>query len=250
MAADLAAGATPFFVAATVGTTSTHAIDPLPAIGEISRRYAAWLHVDGAHAGTAAVCPAYRWIHDGLELADSYVVDPHKWMFTNFDCSAFFVADRAALVRALSILPEYLRNTATESGNVIDYRDWMVPLGRRFRALKLWFVLRWYGAEGLRHHVGEHIAVAQELAAWVRADPDWEIVVEPPLSLVCFRHVGGDEVSQRVLETVNASGAAYLTHTRVGGVYTIRVSVGSTWTTREHVERVWRLLTETAGYCR
>ena len=122
--------------------------------------------------GTAALCPEFRWIHDGLELADSYCFNPHKWMFTNFDCDCFFVADRAALIRTLSILPEYLRNQATESGAVIDYRDWQVPLGRRFRALKLWFVIRHYGVEGLRHHVRRHVALAQEFAAWVESDAE------------------------------------------------------------------------------
>ena len=138
---------------ATIGTTSTTAIDPLPAIGEICREYGVWLHVDAAYAGAAAVCPELRWSHAGLEYADSYCFDPHKWLLTGFDCDAFWVADRAELIEALTVLPEYLRNAATESGAVIDYRDWQVPLGRRFRALKLWFVLRWYGAEGLRAHI-------------------------------------------------------------------------------------------------
>ena len=142
-------GLTPVFVCATVGTTSSNAIDPVRAIGEICREHGLWLHVDAAMSGTAALCPEFRWIHDGLELADSYCFNPHKWMFTNFDCDCFFVADRAALINTLSVLPEYLRNEATESGAVIDYRDWQIPLGRRFRALKLWFVIRHYGVEGL-----------------------------------------------------------------------------------------------------
>ncbi len=157
----------PFFVSATVGTTSSNAHRSarrdrphLPA-----RRL--WLHVDAAMAGTAALCPEFRHIHDGLELADSYCFNPHKWMFTNFDCDCFYVADRTALINTLSMLPEYLRNQATESGAVIDYRDWHVPLGRRFRALKLWFVIRHYGVEGLRHHVRRHVELAQEFARWV-----------------------------------------------------------------------------------
>ncbi len=168
---DRGAGKQPFFVSATVGTTSSNAIDPLRPIGEICRRYGLWLHVDAAMSGTAALCPEFRWIHEGLELADSYCFNPHKWMFTNFDCDAFWVADRASLVRALSVLPEYLRNRATESGAVIDYRDWQVPLGRRFRALKLWFVIRHYGVEGLRHHVRRHIALAQAFREWVERRP-------------------------------------------------------------------------------
>ena len=245
--ADIDAGATPFFVCATVGTTSTHAIDPLPAIGRVAREHGLWLHVDAAHAGTAAVCPEHRWIHEGLDAADSYVVNPHKWMFTNFDCSAFFVRDRGPLVAALSILPDYLRNPATESGAVIDYRDWQVPLGRRFRALKLWAVLRWYGAEGLRHHVREHVALAQELADRVRADDQWRLATDPPLSLVCLRHVDGERRTQQVIDRVNASGKAFLTHTRVGGDLVLRVSVGGTWTERRHVEALWLLLQQAAG---
>ena len=169
IAADRAAGLTPAFVCANVGSTSSNAIDPVRAIGEICRREGVWLHVDGAMAGTATVCPEFRWIVDGLELADSYCFNPHKWMFTNFDCDAFFVADRKALINTLSILPEYLRNQATNTGAVIDYRDWQVSLGRRFRALKLWFVIRHYGVEGLQFHIRKHVALAQEFAQWVEA---------------------------------------------------------------------------------
>src|SRR5438034_3298063 len=148
IAEDRRAGRTPFFVCATVGTTSSTAIDPVPAIAEICRRESVWLHVDAAHAGSAALCPELRWIHAGVEHADSYCFNPHKWMLTNFDCDCFYVADRAALISTFSVTPEYLRNPATESGTVFDYRDWQVPLGRRFRALKLWFVIRQYGARG------------------------------------------------------------------------------------------------------
>src|SRR5690606_11927328 len=181
---DLAAGFTPCFVCATVGTTSSNAIDPVDAIGQVVRRHAphAWLHVDAAMSGTAAVCPEFRWIHSGLELVDSYCFNPHKWMFTNFDCDCFFVADRAALIKTLSVLPEYLKNKATESGAVFDYRDWQIPLGRRFRALKLWFVIRHYGIEGLQHHVREHVSLAQEFAQWVGDDARFELVTEPPLN--------------------------------------------------------------------
>ena len=170
IAKDRDAGLTPCFVSATVGTTSSNALDPLPEIGRICRMQHLWLHVDAAMSGTAAVCPEYRYIHDGLEYADSYCFNPHKWMFTNFDCDCFYVADRATLIKTLSVLPEYLRNQATESGAVFDYRDWHVPLGRRFRALKLWFVIRHYGVEGLRHHIRRHIELAQQFAAWVAAE--------------------------------------------------------------------------------
>ena len=247
MAEDVAAGRTPFFVCATVGTTSTGAVDPLAAVGDVAGRYGAWLHVDAAMAGSAAVCPELRWVHDGLGTADSYVVDAHKWLFTNFDCSAFFVRDRAALTSALSILPEYLRNTASESGEVIDYRDWMVPLGRRFRALKLWFVLRWYGAEGLRHHVRRHVELAQGFVRWLDAHPSYERVAPAPLNLVCLAHVDGDDATQRVLDAVNGDGRVFLTHTRVDGRLTVRVSVGAAQTEREHVALLEELLAATAA---
>jgi aromatic-L-amino-acid decarboxylase len=217
---DKAAGMTPAFVCATVGTTSSHAVDPVAAIGRICREHGVWLHVDAAMAGTAAVCPEFRHLHEGLEYADSYCFNPHKWMFTNFDCDCFWVADRAALIRALSVLPEYLKNKATESGAVIDYRDWHIPLGRRFRALKLWFVLRHYGVEGIRHHVREHVTIAQEFARRVRDSPDFELAVEPPLNLVCFRHRRGEEFNRELLERLNATGKIYLTHTVLDGCFT------------------------------
>lgn len=243
---DRQAGRIPFFVSATVGTTSSNGLDPLPAIGRISRENGLWFHVDAAMAGTAALCPEFRYIHDGLELADSYCFNPHKWMFTNFDCDCFYVADRAALIRALSILPEYLRNQATESGAVIDYRDWQVPLGRRFRALKLWFVIRHYGMEGLRYHVRRHIEWAQRFAGWVRSEPSFELAVEPPLNLVCFRHRAGDEFNQELLERLNRSGALYLTHTRLCDRFTLRFCVGQTTTTFSHVEKAWERIRRSA----
>ncbi len=241
---DREAGKEPFFVVATVGTTSSNAIDPLPEIGRICRDEGLWLHVDAAMCGTAAVCPEFRHIHRGLELADSYCFNPHKWMFTNFDCDCFYVADRGALIRSLSVLPEYLRNRATESGAVIDYRDWQVPLGRRFRALKLWFVIRHYGVEGLRHHVRRHVELAQRFASWVEADDRFELAAPAPLNLVCFRHRGGDEVNQRILDRVNASGELYLTHTKLDDRLTLRFCVGQTHTEARHVERAWERIRE------
>ncbi len=244
---DLAQGHLPFFVGATVGTTSSTAIDPVAVIARICRQHALWLHVDAALAGNAAVCPELRWIHDGLEHADSYCFNPHKWMLTNFDCDCFYVADRAALINALSILPEYLRNPATEVGAVIDYRDWQVPLGRRFRALKLWFVIRYYGVEGLRRHIRGHIALARELAAWIDADADFERCAAVPLNLVCFRHRGDDELNRKLLETLNASGSVYLTHTRLGERYVLRMAIGGTQTRREHVVAAWQRIRATAA---
>jgi aromatic-L-amino-acid decarboxylase len=247
MAADVAAGLLPCFVTATVGTTSSTALDPVAAIAEVCRRHGAWLHVDAAMAGAAAVCPELRFVNDGLDLVDSYCFNPHKWMLVNFDCDCFYVADRRPLLSALSVLPEYLRNAATESGAVIDYRDWQVPLGRRFRALKLWFVLRSFGAEGLRAHIRSGVALAQQLASWVDADPAFELAAPVPLSLVCLRHRGGDDVNQRILDAVNGSGEAYLTHTRLDGRLTLRVSIGQAATGEQHVARVWSLIREAAA---
>ena len=244
--ADLAAGHTPFFVCATVGTTSSTAIDPVRAIGEICRRYGLWLHVDAAHAGSAAVCPEFRWIHDGLELADSYCFNPHKWLLTNFDCDCFYVSDRAVLIQTLSILPEYLRNQATESGAVFDYRDWGIPMGRRFRALKLWFVIRTYGAEGLRKHIRNGVALAQEFAGWVRADDRFELCAPAPLNLVCFRLKGDDGANERLRDALNASGKMYLIHTKLDGAVVLRLAIGGTYTERRHVEQAWELIQGTA----
>ncbi|MGH8911146.1 MAG: aminotransferase class V-fold PLP-dependent enzyme [Acidimicrobiia bacterium] len=237
---DRAEGLTPTAVVATLGTTSSTAIDPLPAIAEVCLAHGLWLHVDAAYAGTAAVLPEMRWMLEGLDGADSYVFNPHKWMLTNFDCSAFYVADRAHLIDTLSILPEYLKNKATASGAVFDYRDWQVPLGRRFRALKLWFVIRSFGVEGIRRHVRSGIDLAQDLAARIGADADFEVVAPHPFGLVCFRHRGGDAVNQWIVDTVNTSGEAYLTHTVLDGAYTIRVAIGTPTTTADHVNALWQ----------
>ncbi len=244
---DRAAGLTPFFVCATVGTTSSNAIDPLLKIGPICEKFGAWLHVDSAMSGTAALCPEFRYLHDGIEHADSYCFNPHKWMFTNFDCDCFYVADRAALIRTMSILPEFLKNKATESGAVIDYRDWQIPLGRRFRSLKLWFVLRHYGIEGLQFHIREHVRLAQEFAAWVRADDRFELVAPAPLNLVCFRLKSRDDANQRLMDALNRSGDLYLTHTKLNGKIALRMCIGQTNTEERHVRNAWRRIQEEAG---
>jgi len=244
--ADREAGLQPCFVSATAGTTSSNGFDPLRAIAGICRAHGLWLHVDGAMSGTAALCPEFRPLLDGVDLADSYAFNPHKWMFTNFDCDCFFVADKAALIQSLSVLPEYLRNQASESGAVIDYRDWQVPLGRRFRALKLWFVIRHYGIEGLQYHVRRHVELAQEFVRWIQASPDFDLIVPAPLNLVCFAHRGGDELNRRLLERLNHSGKLYLTHTVLNGRFTLRFCVGQSQTEAQHVRRAWELIQETA----
>jgi aromatic-L-amino-acid decarboxylase len=244
---DRQMGLRPFFVCATVGTTSSNAIDPLPEIGRICVREGLWLHVDAAMSGTAAVCPEFRFIHDGLELANSYCFNPHKWMFTNFDCDCFYVDDRAALINALSVLPEYLRNKASESGAVIDYRDWHIPLGRRFRSLKLWFVIRHYGVEGLRYHIRQHVQLAQEFASWIETADQFELAAPTPLNLICFRHVGGDEINCQLMERLNQSGDLYLTHTTLNDQFVLRFCIGQTHTEERHVKQAWEKITEISG---
>src|SRR5450631_206129 len=245
--ADRRSGLIPCFVCATVGTTSSNAMDPLEQIGRICREQKLWLHVDAAMSGTAALCPEFRHIHHGLEFADSYSFNPHKWMFTNFDCDCFYVADRAALIKTLSVLPEYLRNKATESGAVIDYRDWQIPLGRRFRSLKLWFVIRHYGIEGLQHHIRRHVALAQQFAGWIIKDERFELAAPAPLNLVCFRHKGGDAANQTLMDRLNRSGDLYLTHTRLHDRLTLRFCVGQTNTEARHVEKAWTRIKEEAA---
>ena len=245
--ADKKAGLVPCFVCATVGTTSSNAIDPVREIGAICREHNLWLHVDSAMSGTAALCPEFRYLHDGMEFADSYCFNPHKWMLTNFDCDCFYVADRKHLIQTLSVLPEYLRNQATESGAVIDYRDWQIPLGRRFRSLKLWFVIRHYGIDGLQQHVREHVRLAQQFATWVRSDPRFELAAPVPLNLVCFRLRSGDDDNQKLMDQLNQSGNIYLTHTRLDGKLTLRLCVGQTQTEARHVERAWQLIQDAIG---
>ena len=244
---DRHSGLTPCFACATVGTTSSNAIDPVPQIGRLCREQGIWLHVDAAMSGTAALCPEFRHIHQGLEFADSYCFNPHKWMFTNFDCDCFYVADRKSLIQALSVLPEYLRNKATETGAVIDYRDWQIPLGRRFRSLKLWFVIRHYGIEGLQHHIREHVRLAQEFAEWIRKDSRFEVAAPVPLNLVCFRHTSGDAATQTIMDRLNRSGDLYLSHTRLNHKLTLRFCIGQTNTTARHVERAWQRIQEEAA---
>ena len=245
--ADKKAGLVPCFVCATVGTTSSNAIDPVRDIGAICREHNLWLHVDSAMSGTAALCPEFRYLHDGMEFADSYCFNPHKWMLTNFDCDCFYVADRKHLIQTLSVLPEYLRNQATESGAVIDYRDWQIPLGRRFRSLKLWFVIRHYGIDGLQQHVREHVRLAQQFATWVRSDPRFELAAPVPLNLVFFRLRSGDDDNQKLMDQLNQSGNIYLTHTRLDGKLTLRLCVGQTQTEARHVERAWQLIQDAIG---
>jgi aromatic-L-amino-acid decarboxylase len=263
---DLAAGRQPFFVCASLGTTSSGAMDPVRVVAEVWERTGVrasggWLHVDAAWAGSALLCPEYAGLREGLEVADSFAFNPHKWLLTNFDCDAFYTRDRKALIDALSVTPEYLRNAASASGAVIDYRDWQVPLGRRFRALKLWFVLRHYGARGLRNYVREHIRLAERFAAWVEEDTRFELAVPRSLALVCFRlkprpgeaPAETDTRNRLLLERLNASGQAFLSHTVLPGVdgaparYVLRLAIGAVRTEERHVRAVWERLVALAG---
>ena len=244
---DVKAGAIPACVVATIGTTSSTAVDPVESIARVCRKYGAWLHVDAAYAGSAAILPELRPLFKGMELADSIVLNPHKWMLVNFDCSAYFVRDTKALLRTFQVTPEYLRTEA--DAQVVNFRDWGIQLGRRFRALKLWFVIRNYGVSGLRALLRKHISLAHELAGWIDASPDFELMAPVPFGLVCFRynphHRDGDEtdrVNAELMARVNATRRVHLTHTRLNGRYTIRIVIGQHQTERRHVEEVWRLV--------
>ncbi len=245
---DLRAGWRPACVVATVGTTSTTSVDPVPEIAEICERYGIWLHVDAAYAGAAAILPEKRHVLAGCERADSLVVNPHKWLAVPIDCSAFYTRRPEVLRQAFSLVPEYLR---TPEADAVNFMDYGIQLGRRFRALKLWMVLRMLGASGLREMIRRHIALAQEFAGWVDEDPDFERVAPVPFSTVCFRarprgvpDEALDSLNERLLEAVNATGEVYLSHTRLKGHLVLRLAVGHLRTERAHVRRCWELLRE------
>jgi aromatic-L-amino-acid/L-tryptophan decarboxylase len=249
---DIQAGYTPLAVVAAIGTTSTVAVDPLKAIGAVCSKYNVWLHVDAAYAGTALLLPECRWMMEGQELADSFVFNPHKWMFTHFDCTAYFVKDKEALIHTFEILPEYLK-TATR-GQVNDYRDWGVQLGRRFRALKLWFVIRSFGIDGLQKTLRGHMAYAEDFEARVVSHPDFELILPRSLNVVVFRFKPADEnsleklnqLNEQLIKTLNGSGKVFLSHTKVKGVYCIRMVLGNTRLEQRHVDEVWAWITDAA----
>ncbi len=249
---DIRKGNIPLCVVAALGTTGTVAIDPLEPLGEICKRHGIWLHVDAAYAGTALVLPEQRWMIRGIERVDSFVFNPHKWMFTNFDCSAYYVKDTKALIRTFEILPEYLRTGGR--GQVNDYRDWGIQLGRRFRALKLWFVIRDYGVDGLQQKIRDHLAWAGELSEQIKQSKDFELFEPQHMGLVCFRYSPpGEEdtgklnqLNQDLMEDLNSSGKIFLTHTKVNGLVTLRMVVGQTNVTKDHVLNAWKLILKTA----
>ncbi len=249
---DQEAGRIPLIVVATVGTTGTTALDPVRPIGEICQKHGIFYHIDAAYAGSAAILPEKRAMLDGIELADAYLFNPHKWLFTNFDCTAYFVKEPQALVRTFEILPEYLK---TESQGVKNYRDWGIPLGRRFRALKLWFVLRSYGVEGLKAKLRHHVELAASLAKEIDAHPEFEMMAPLILNLVCFRfhppnlpnedHESLNQLNEQLLKEINQSGQAYLSHTKIRENYILRVAIGQTHVSHKHVHALWKLILKT-----
>jgi aromatic-L-amino-acid decarboxylase len=252
IARDVAGGKRPMAVVATVGTTSMTSIDPVAQIGAIARRHGVWLHVDAAYAGVAAICPEFAWILEGCEAADSLVVNPHKWLFVPMDCSALYVRDEALLRQAFSLVPEYL--TTTDDGGVRNYMDYGLQLGRRFRALKLWFVLRHFGAQGLRRRLRAHVALAAEFARWVEEEPGWEVAAAHPFALVCFRHAPPeleptqlDAHNERLMNAANATGEIFLSHTKLDGAFVLRLSIGNLRTSLADVATAWRVLRNAAG---
>ena len=237
----------PLACVATVGTTSTASIDPVPAIAEICRREGVWLHVDGAYGGVLAIAPEFRWVLDGADGVDSFVVNPHKWLFTPFDCSVLYLKHGDVLKRAFSLVPEFL--VTREQDEVVNYMDYGVQLGRRFRALKLWMIIRAFGVEGLVERLRAHCALARALAGWVNEAPGWEVVAPVDFSLVCFRYAPEgaseterDELNQSIMHAVNAGGEAYLSHTKLNGRIALRFAIGNIRTTEAHVRRAWELL--------
>ena len=261
---DLSKGKLPIFVAATVGTTGTTAIDPIPEIAKLLRSTASqaalpssllpWLHIDAAHAGAAAICPEFRPLLAGVEHCDSFCFNAHKWLLTNFDCDCFVVRDRRTLTDALSITPEYLRNRPSDSGEVFDYRDWQIPLGRRFRALKLWLVIRHYGVNGLQAHIREHIRLARLFESLIAADERFEIVAPCTLNLICFRLKDSPkgDLNKILLDSLNSGGKLFLTHTSLpasmgGHKCILRVAIGATFTAESHVRAAWTHIENTAS---
>lgn len=248
---DKTSGFLPACVVATVGTTSSTAVDPLKAIGEICRRHEVWLHVDAAFSGTAALLPEKKWMLDGVEQADSFVFNPHKWMLTNFDCSAYFVKDPGTLIKTFEIHPEYLKTGV--DARVKNFRDWGIQLGRRFRALKLWFVIRCYGVEGLQEMVREHIRLAEMFKSWIEDHEHFELMAPVPVSLVCFRLNDGrseeqlNELNRAFLERLNATGKMLLTQTTLKGKYVLRLSIAARLTQERHVRDAWEVMKSIAG---
>ncbi|XP_021838623.1 phenylacetaldehyde synthase isoform X2 [Spinacia oleracea] len=250
---DVASGLIPLLLCATIGTTSSTAVDPLLALGKIAKSNGIWFHIDGAYAGSACICPEFRQYLDGVEEADSFCMNAHKWLLTNFDCSALWVRDRSALIESLSTYPEYLRNKASEANTVVDYKDWQIPLGRRFRSLKLWMVMRLYGQEGLQSYIRNHISLAKRFEELVLQDSRFEVITPRKFALLCFRllppandETQCDKLNRELLEAVNSSGKMFISHTVLSGKYVLRLAVGAPLTEERHIDIAWQVLQEKA----
>ncbi|KAI3894180.1 hypothetical protein MKX03_003737 [Papaver bracteatum] len=250
---DIAAGLIPFFLSSTVGTTSSTAVDPLSSLGKIAKDNELWFHIDAAYAGSACICPEYRQYLDGVEEADSFNMNAHKWFLTNFDCSPLWVKDRSALIQSLSTKPEYLKNKASEANMVLDFKDWQIPLGRRFRSLKLWMVLRLYGLENLQCYIRNHIKLAKHFEDLVAADSRFEIAVPCVFALVCFRLLPahddqdcGNKLNQDLLDSVNSTGKIFISHTVLSGKYILRFAVGAPLTEESHIISAWKIFQDQA----
>ncbi|KAL4303306.1 hypothetical protein GQ457_10G022350 [Hibiscus cannabinus] len=255
---DVKAGLIPLYLCATIGTTSTTAVDPLIPLCDVAKEYGMWVHVDAAYAGSACICPEFRHFIDGVEGADSFSLNAHKWFFTTLDCCCMWVKDPSSLIKSLSTNPEYLRNTATDSKQVVDYKDWQITLSRRFRAMKLWLVLRSYGVANLRNFLRSHVKMAKHFEELVTNDSRFEIVVPRYFAMVCFRvspsalpfHDDNDnetranEFNRKLLETINAAGRIYATHAQVDGIYMIRFAIGASLTEDKHVTMAWKVVQE------
>lgn len=251
---DIAIGLIPFFLCANVGTTSSTAVDPLLALGKVTKSNEMWFHVDAAYAGSALICPEYRHHIDGVEEADSFNMNAHKWFLTNFDCSALWVKDRNALIQSLSTYPEFLKNKASQGNMVVDYKDWQIPLGRRFRSLKLWMVLRLYGLENLQSYIRNHIKLAIHFEELVAQDPRFEVVAPRTFALVCFRLLPprddegcGNKLNRDLLDIVNSTGKIFISHTALSGNYILRFAVGAPLTEKRHVDAAWKVLQDEAS---
>ncbi|KAJ4851343.1 Tyrosine decarboxylase 1 [Turnera subulata] len=251
---DISIGLLPFFLSATVGTTSSTAVDPLLALGKVAKCNGIWFHVDAAYAGSACICPENRHYIDGVEEADSFNMNAHKWFLTNFDCSPLWVKDRNALIQSLSTNPEFLKNKASQANMVVDYKDWQIPLGRRFRSLKLWMVLRLYGLENLQSYIRNHINLAKYFEGLVLEDKRFEVVTPRTFSLVCFRLLppdntedGGNKLNQDLLDAVNSSGKIFISHTVLSGKYILRFAIGAPLTEEAHVTAAWKVFQDEAS---
>ncbi|KAK8951502.1 Tyrosine decarboxylase 1 [Platanthera zijinensis] len=250
---DLSSGFIPFFLCATVGTTSSAAVDPLSALGKIAKANNLWFHIDAAYAGNACICPEYRYYIDGVEEADSFGMNAHKWLLTNFDCSLLWVKNRSALIQSLSTNPEFLKNKASQENRVIDFKDWQIPLGRRFRSLKLWMVMRMYGQENLQNYIRNHISLAKKFEQHVLSDSRFEVVAPQAFSLVCFRlipppnhHENSDTLNYSLMNSTNSSGKIFLSHTVLSGMFVLRLAVGAPLTEERHINEAWKVLQDQA----